>query len=262
MENRKKPQQKVSIQREELVSFLNKTLSVHQTKDVSCNGLQVQGASTITSVALAVDACMEAYEKSVRSGSQILLTHHGIIWNGLTSITGSAYKHLKYLIGNNLNLYAAHLPLDMHPDVGNNAVLSKTLNLQNIIPFGLYKGVEIGFQGTLPKPLTIEEITLALGEYVEKDAVTLPFGPRQIERVAIVSGGASDELSEAITKGADLYITGEPSHKNYHEAREAQINVLYCGHYHSEKPGIQALGNLVREQWGIETVFIDIPTTV
>ncbi|KMQ52041.1 Hypothetical protein CHISP_1030 [Chitinispirillum alkaliphilum] len=250
------------VSKTSIVDFLDKTLNIGQIKDVSRNGLQVEGEETITSVALAVDACMEAYRQSVESGCQMLITHHGIIWDGLRSITGSAYRHLKYLLDNNLNLYAAHLPLDLHPEYGNNAILAKTLKLENVVPFGNYKGVMIGFEGTLPESLNIKQISSLLDQYIGEQALLLPFGPQKIRRVAVVSGGASGELGEAITKGADLYITGESSHENYHQALEAGINVLYCGHYHSEKPGVIALGRLIKEQFGVETIFLDIPTTI
>ncbi|MDG5813973.1 Nif3-like dinuclear metal center hexameric protein [Chitinispirillales bacterium ANBcel5] len=250
------------VKRDHLVSFLDTTLATGAIKDVSRNGLQVQGGEEIQRIALTVDACMEAYKQAVASGCQMLIAHHGIIWDGLRSITGSVYNHLKYLLDNDLNLYASHLPLDLHPSLGNNAKLAEMLGLLALKPFGWYKGMQIGFEGTLNEPVSIDAISRILTKHLDCRVSMLPFGTNNIKRVAVVSGGAAGELQEAINKGVDLFITGESSHENYHAALEAEINVIYCGHYHSEKGGVRALGELITEKFGIETVFLDIPTTI
>src|SRR5450759_3167711 len=146
------------IDRDAIVGFLDDTLRTSQIKDSSCNGLQVQGAATVHRVGLAVDACLEAYQKAHASGCQMLPVHHGLIGHGMKAVTGRNYQHVRYLIQHELNLYAAHLPLDLHPEYGNNIQLAKMLDLQGIKPFGDYHDQMIGYQGTLAKPATPQEI--------------------------------------------------------------------------------------------------------
>ncbi len=250
------------ISRDELVSFIDELLNTNHYKDYSCNGLQVQGIQMINKVALLVDASLKGYQLAIEKKCQLIAVHHGIIWDGIRSVSGSSYNHLKFLIDNNLNLYASHLPLDLHPEIGNNAQLATILNLKGLKPFGNYKGIDIGFEGVLDKSTDLKTIIETLSKKLNTQCTVLPFGKKAISKVAVVSGGAADLLTEAIRKGIGCYVTGEPVHYNYHEALENNINVVYAGHYHTEKPGIQALGAVLQERFGIQTEFIDIPTPI
>ena len=262
MARQKKNSTSGSTDRDTIVAFLNKEMQTDRIKDFSCNGLQVQGSSAVKKIGLAVDACMQSFTEAASNNCQMLITHHGIIWDGIRSISGTVYSQVKFLLDNNLNLYASHLPLDLHPKLGNNAVLSSIIGLKQLKPFGMYKGIEIGFEGVLPQEKTLDSVVNTLCVKLNAECTVLPFGKKKIKRIAIVSGGASGELSEAIAKGVDCYITGESSHENYHAALEAKINVIYCGHYHSETVGVKALGNVLASRFGTETVFIDIPTSI
>lgn len=259
---KKSSAESIEISRNELVSFIDELLNTSRYKDYSCNGLQVQGAQMISKVALLVDASLQGYQLALEKKCQLIAVHHGIIWDGIKSVSGSSYNHLKFLIQNNLNLYASHLPLDLHPEIGNNAQLAAILNMTGLKPFGNYKGIDIGFEGSLEKPTDLETIVQILNDKLNTQCTVLPFGKKDISKVAVVSGGAADLLTEAIRKEADCYITGEPAHYNYHEALENNINVVYAGHYHTEKPGIQALGKVLQERFGIQTEFIDVPTPI
>ncbi len=259
----KKPSSKSNeVSRDTLVSFIDSMLKTSHYKDYSCNGLQVQGTPTIKKIALLVDASLQGYRLALKKQCQLIAVHHGIIWDGIRSVSGSSYNHLKYLLENDLNLYASHLPLDLHPEIGNNAQLAAMLNMSELRPFGNYKGIEIGFEGVLNKSTDLDSIVQTLCENLDSQCTVLPFGKKKVSKVAVVSGGAADLLTEAITKGLDCYITGEPAHYNYHEALENGINVIYAGHYHTEKPGILALGRLLQEKFGIQTEFIDVPTPI
>lgn len=248
--------------RTELVSFLDSILKTDKIRDYSCNGLQVQGSETIKKIGLLVDACMEGYRLAIEKNCQLVIAHHGIIWDGIKTVSGNTYTHIKYLLENDLNLYASHLPLDLHPELGNNAQLAAILSMSNLKPFGNYKGIDIGFEGQFKNNVTIDNIVQKLCQNLQSECMVLPFGKKVIKRVAVVSGGAADLLSEAISKGIDCYITGESAHYNYHEALENKINVVFAGHYHTEKPGVQALGKVLEEKFGIESEFIDIPTPI
>jgi len=249
------------ISRDEIVTYLNNTLGLAATKgdDGPCNGLQVQGVSEVRRIGLAVDACLEAYERAVAAGCQMLVVHHKLIWgSGVTSITERMHEHVSFLMRHGLNLYGSHLPLDMHPELGNNAQLAKLLGLGEAAPFGEYHGETIGFSGTLPQPLSPRELARRLGDALGGRPVVLEFGPAAICRVGIVSGGAADMLDQAVRAGLDAYITGEPMHFTYQLARELHANVIYLGHYHSETLGVRAVGQRLTERFGVENVFLDI----
>ena len=251
-----------TIRRDALVSFLDRELSVASIDDHSRNGLQVQGTQKIGRVALAVDACLDAYEAAAAKGCQLIIAHHGMIWGGIPYVTRETFLQLKFLFDKGINLYAAHLPLDLHAKLGNNARLAGMVGARLLKPFGLYKGTTIGYEGTLSKPITLAALSKRLEKLLGGTNVILPFGPGTIRRIGIVSGSASDIIDEAIRKGLDCYITGEPKHAHHHLAREAGLNVIYCGHYFSEKPGVIAVGRLIEKKFGIPCGFIDIPTIV
>ena len=250
------------VSRDEIVVYLNKLLDIEKIDDVSCNGLQVQGLRTVKRIGLAVDACMAVYKKAAARKCQMVIVHHGMIWNGLKSITGPTYEQIRSLVKAGISLYAAHLPLDLHPAVGNNILLAQALKLSSIKPFGKYHGNFIGYEGVLPKPCTIRDLGAECKKYLGGSFSMLPFGKKKIRTVGVVSGGGSDAIPEAIDKRIDCFITGEPNHWNHHSALEGKLNVLYLGHYHSETPGVKALGKNLERKFDVETIFIDEPTLV
>lgn len=251
---------KKPIDRETLVNFLDKELKIHKINDLSRNGLQVQGAEKVRRVALAVDACVEAYRAAADAKCQMIIAHHGMIWGGLPCIKESVYRQVKFLLDRGINLYAAHLPLDLHPKYGNNARIAGMLGIRSQKTFGDYKGIMIGYEGVLPAAVGVHELSVRLERALGGKNVLLPFGKKKIRRVGIVSGRAGDILAEAVAKRLDCFVTGEPKHEHYHLAKEAGINVIYCGHYYSEKAGVQATGELIERKFGIKSMFLDIPT--
>lgn len=249
-------------ERKTIVSFLNEYLSIDTIQDASCNGLQVQGVADVARVGLAVDASMSVYQKAADLGCQLLLVHHGIIWGDIKAITGPVYHHLRFLIEHGINLYAVHLPLDLHPEAGNNICLARLLQLRDVESFGAYKGIDIGFVGVLPEPATLEQVSGRLSDNLGGTARCLPFGRELNTKLGIVSGSGSDCIPEAINRGIDCVITGEPQHSNHHTALEGAINVVYCGHYESEQLGVKEIGKVLAERFGVVVEFIDEPTLV
>ena len=245
---------------EELVSYLDTRLEIERIDDASRNGLQVQGKKEVHRVAVATDAAMTVYQKAAQAACDILIVHHGLIWGDLRSVTGRNYDHLKFLIEHGINLYAAHLPLDIHDDIGNNALLAKMVGLNHLQPFGTYHGLTIGFSGQLSEPVEREALASMWQEKIGGTPLILPFGKTRIETVAIISGGGSCTLPEAIDKGFDCFVTGEGTHPDHHLAQETGINVIYLGHYHSETPGVKALAAELEARFALETQFIDEPT--
>ena len=229
--------------------------------DSSLNGVQVAcSAKPIQKMAFAVDACMASFERAQRLGADVLFVHHGVFWGAPTAVTGSHYERLKYLIQNDIALYAAHLPLDAHPVYGNNAGLARALGLIDVEPFGSYRGTKIGLKGKLPEPLRIEGVLRALGIDRESCTAVLPFGPEETRTVGIVSGGAAGSVSEAIGQGLDLYLTGDALHQVYHLCLEEGINLICGGHYQTEVWGARLVAQKLTADTGIETFFVDVPT--
>ena len=248
------------MKRDVLVRYLDDRLGIAAMDDISVNGLQVQGRDEVEKVALVTDAALALFNRAKDEDCDMIIAHHGIIWGGIKSITGRVYDQIKALMDNNINLYAAHLPLDAHPELGNNARLAKMVDLEEISPFGRYHGVAIGVSGRLPAPLAPEALAKKWQLAVGGNPVVLPFGNNPITTVGIVSGGGSGALEEAIGSGIDCFVTGEGRHENHHTALEAGINIILLGHYHSETLGVQAVGKELETRFGLETIFIDEPT--
>lgn len=227
--------------------------------DASLNGIQVDRRNQeIDTVAFAVDACMDSFRRAVEGGAGLLFVHHGLYFGRIKPVTGHYYERLRYLFEHDLALYAAHLPLDQHPEFGNNAGMAAALGLLDVEPFGEYKGVTIGYKGRLPEARTLQQIQAVIGSGPPMGV--LPFGPDQISTVGIVSGGAPYDVSQAIEQGLDCYITGDASHSIYHEALESRINVIFGGHYQTEVWGVKLLAQRTAVDTGLNTFFVDVPT--
>ena len=229
--------------------------------DVALNGLQVANEKdSVEKAAFAVDACLESIRRAAEWGADLLFVHHGLFWGRPLAVTGGHYQRLRALIQADLALYAVHLPLDMHPDLGNNAGLARRIGLQQLEPFGEYKGTKIGFKGTLPEALNLEQIVRVCCGSNEQGIKVLPFGSKTISTVGIVSGGAADEAYQAIEERLDLFITGDADHTIYHHCLEGGINVIFGGHYLTETAGVTALAEKIQSETDLQTRFFDIPT--
>lgn len=249
------------MNRNELVAYLDDYLHIRDIEDRSNNGLQVEGGAEASRLALAVDAGLAAFEGAAKAGAQMLVVHHGLFWGEPVLITGIHRRRLEVLFDAGLSLYAAHLPLDFHPEVGNNATLARWLGLTDVAPFGNYQGSSAGVAGHLPQATSLEQFAArvegALGEPVVR---VWPFGSETVRRVGIVSGGAGFLVNQAAAAGVDVYLTGELSHSVFHQARELGLNVVYGGHYATETAGLKALADHMAEKFGLETTFLELPT--
>ena len=231
------------------------------SSDSSQNGFQLDRSSkTVARVAFAVDACLETAKRAGEWGADVLVVHHGLLWGKSLPVTGVHGNRIREFLSHDLALYAIHLPLDQHGEVGNNAVLASRLGLENIEPFGEHHGMHIGWKGNLSAGMTIDGIQQRLFGVSADISGVLPFGPSPIRSVGIVSGGASWDVLEAIDQDLDLFITGEPAHSVYHHCLEAGINVLFAGHYQTETWGVEALSRRCASDLGLETTFVDLPT--
>ena len=245
----------------QLSHYLDNLLDIKEIKDSpnAMNGLQVQNTGDIKKVGLAVDLCMATIEKAVAAECNMMFVHHGMLWGGVKPIRGNFYDKISTMIRENLGLYSAHLPLDMHPVLGNNKVLADQLELNELEPFGEYEGQKIGFKGRL-KSLSAEELGAKLEGKLGSPVKVI--GSGEVQTLGIVSGGAADILSQAAVAGLDAYLTGEGSNHHYHEAIENECVLILAGHYATETGGVKAVGKHLAEQFGIKTEFIDYPTGI
>jgi dinuclear metal center YbgI/SA1388 family protein len=241
-----------------IVAFLDRELRADRIRDTSNNGLQVQNSGRVRKVCCGVDASLEFFEAARRRGADLLVVHHGLSWtDSLKRITGLNYRKLSFLLQHDLALYASHLPLDAHPRHGNNAQIAKALGLVRAKPFGLYEGTLIGVQGRLPKPLRFEAFKTLVSRTIGPDLRTMEFGKPVVRTVAVVSGGAADEIEEAAAKGIDVYLSGEAKLKAYHLAREHGLHAIFAGHYATEVFGVRALAERLRKRFKMEAEFVD-----
>jgi dinuclear metal center YbgI/SA1388 family protein len=249
------------MKRDELATYLDDYLQVKTIEDSSNNGLQVEGADDVTRLASAVDVSLAAIERAQAAEAQMLIVHHGLFWSKVILVTGVHRRRLGQLFEANISLYASHLPLDLHEEVGNNATLARLLGLEDVSPFGEYKGSATGFSGLLARPLPLDQFTATVERVTGEPAIeTWAFGSDTVQRVAIVSGGAAFLVDQAAEAGVDVYLTGEVSHNFYHQALEHGLNVVFGGHYATETVGLKALAGHLADHFGLETVFFDLPT--
>lgn len=242
-----------------LVEFLDGELCVNDFRDSSHNGLQVENSGRVKKVCCGVDASMEFFEAARECGADFLVCHHGISWgDSLARITDLNYRRIKYLLDNDMALYACHLPLDAHARYGNNAQIAKALGLRKLKPFGMYNGSYIGFEGELSKVMGYAAFKkLVCGVMGIEGVQSMDFGKQRVKRVAVVSGGAAGEAAEAGQKGIDVYLSGEAGLVAYSLAQEYGINAVFAGHYATEVFGVRALGELLQKRFAVKSEFID-----
>jgi dinuclear metal center YbgI/SA1388 family protein len=244
-----------------IVSYLDRELNVDDFQDVSHNGLQVEGSGIVKKVCCGVDASMSFFEAAMQEEADLVICHHGISWgDSLARVTELNYRRVKFLIEHDIALYACHLPLDAHRVYCNNACIANALGLRNIQAFGAYHGQCIGFAGRLGTTQTIHSFVKHVQDIMERDTAlsVMQFGPNKVKTVAVVSGGAADMVAEAGKRGIDVLVTGEPVLAAYSVAQEYGVHVVFGGHYATETFGVRSLGQLVAQQFGIESAFINL----
>ena len=249
--------------RDELIAFLDGLLDSRGRADYGPNGLQVPGAEEVDHVVTAVSAHRELFERAAAAKAQLVLCHHGIFWGESAGpITEQLKARLQLLFDNDMSLAAYHLPLDAHPEVGNNALICAGLGLERGDAFGEAKGAPIGWIGTAPEPLSIAELVERGTTLFGSAPLVFDSGPAEIRRVGVVSGGGSSTLAEAIGLGLDAFVTGEPTEHVMADAHEGGIHFIAGGHYASETFGVRRLGELLEERFGVRHTFVEIPNPI
>ncbi|MEX0907820.1 MAG: Nif3-like dinuclear metal center hexameric protein [Gemmatimonadota bacterium] len=241
---------------EDVAGYLDEYLRIHDLADApnARNGLQVENAGSVTRIGAAVDASARTIGEAARLGCDLLLVHHGLYWDGDPRVTARRYRRLKPLLDHGIAVYSAHLPLDAHEDVGNNAVLARALGIEIR---GRFAG-GVGVWGDLD--VKRETLAARLDDVLGRRVHMMLFGPDRTARVGVLTGGGGGLIGEALSAGLDAYVTGEGPHHTHFDAEEGSINVYYGGHYATETWGVKALAAHLAQRYGLPWEFIDHPT--
>jgi dinuclear metal center YbgI/SA1388 family protein len=246
-----------------VAKYLDALLRVHEVPDEphALNGLQAENRSgKVRRIVAAVDASLATIEGAAHGEGCLLLVHHGLFWDGNVPLTGRRYKRVRALLDHDIALYSAHIPLDIHPEFGNNHVLAHKLGLGGLELFDTYRGIPIGVEGHLTQPVSREEFTARVEQVLGATAKLIAGGPADTEQVGIITGGAGSRIAAARDAGLDTYVTGEGAHYTYFDAMELGVNVIYAGHYATETVGVKALAEHLSLKFGIPWEFLDLPT--
>jgi dinuclear metal center YbgI/SA1388 family protein len=248
--------------RDEILAFCDELLAIDEFEDYGPNGCQVPGADEVTRIATGVSANLETIRGAVASGAQLVLAHHGLFWGALgRGLTPQLTARIRALLEADATLAAYHLPLDAHPEIGNNALLCERLGFERGRTLGEAKGRPIGFEGS-SEGASIEELVAKLTDVLGREPLLQGDGPPTVRTIGIVSGGGAQYLEDAGARGLDAFITGEPAERAMADAAEAGIHFIAAGHYATETLGIRRLGELVAERFKVEHEFVDVPNPV
>jgi dinuclear metal center YbgI/SA1388 family protein len=242
-----------------IIRFLDELLDPSAFDDYGPNGLQVPGADEVSVVATGVSAHRELFEAAAEAGAQLVLCHHGMLWDAQPrAITPPLKARLEALFAADMSLAAYHLPLDAHPEVGNNALICEELGLERSESFGAHRGRDIGWIGRSTGGLHLAELLERCRGAFGQEPFVWDAGPETVRSVGVVSGGGASSFAEAIALGLDAFLTGEPAEPAMADAREAGVHFIAAGHYATETFGVRRLGELIEEKFGAEHRFLEI----
>ncbi|MGY3869182.1 Nif3-like dinuclear metal center hexameric protein [Aeromonas crassostreae] len=252
------------IRRQKLTNLLNTLLEPHAIKDYCPNGLQVEGRDEIRKIVTGVTASQALLDAAVAQGADAILVHHGYFWKGESEvITGMKQRRLKTLLSHDINLFAYHLPLDVHPELGNNAQLARLLDIQVRRGLEPWDKKSVAMVGKLAEPMSGEALAARIGERLGRTPLHCgENGPALIETVAWCTGGGQSYITLAAEQGIDAFISGEASEQTIHTAREMGMHFFAAGHHATERYGVKALGEWLAAEHGLEVIFVDIDNPV
>lgn len=243
-----------------ITSFLERELNVSSIPDYpgAMNGLQLENDGKVGRIIAAVDATLPVIEAAAAGGPGLLLVHHGMFWQGVQPISGSFYRKIRIAMEAGIAVYSSHLPLDIHPEWGNNIRLAKAIGLKNPEPFFEQKGIKLGIRGRWSGSRA--DLAEVLREVLGGAVHLCPAGPEVAKSIGIITGGAGSEVAKVAPLGVDSFITGEGPHWSYTLAEELGVNLFYGGHYATETFGVQSIAGKLSEEFDLPWVFLDHPT--
>lgn len=248
----------------QILDFLERLLDPSGFQDHCPNGLQVPGCADVEHVITGVSASLELFVRARAAGAGLVLVHHGLFWDGQSrALSRTAAERLRVLLSAEMGLAAYHLPLDAHPDIGNNALIADGLGCAEREPFGVHRGRTIGFAGRFPGDgIDATELFERIGALTGRTPLVFESGPARVRRIGILSGGGAGSLDDAVAAGMDAFLTGEPSEPAMAQAREASVHFIAAGHYATETFGVCALGELVARRFGVSHEFVELGNPV
>ncbi|ADB52804.1 Nif3-like dinuclear metal center hexameric protein [Conexibacter woesei] len=247
----------------EIMTWLDDLLEPGAFKDFGPNGLQVPGREQVVTVVTGVSAHVELLERAIAEDADLLLVHHGLIWDFQSRrLHRRQARRLRLALEAELNLVMYHLPLDAHPEVGNNALLAGALGADAHEAWGRSRGRPLGRMATFAEPVPIAELLARVTRVTDREPLAFTDGPAAVRRLAIMSGGSATEFSSAIEAGADAFLTGEPAEHVMADAAEAGVHFIAAGHHATERFGARRVGELLAERFGVRHTFIDVPNPV
>ena len=247
------------VTRQQLFEVLQATLQPWQIKDYCPNGLQVEGKTQIHKIVTGVTASQALIDAAIEKGADALLVHHGYFWKGEPEpLVGMKKRRIQALLAHDINLFAYHLPLDIHPELGNNAQLAKRLGI--VIERGLEEGnkTSVAMAGRLEQPMVAEDFAVKVEQVLGRKPLLHTAGDKPIETIALCTGGGQDFIDMAGTQGIDAYLSGEVSERTIHSSRELGIHFIAAGHHATERYGALALGEYIASELDVEVEFVDI----
>ncbi|WP_028862965.1 Nif3-like dinuclear metal center hexameric protein [Psychromonas aquimarina] len=251
------------MKNKKLANKLDQFLEIHQFKDYCPNGLQVEGVEQVQKIITGVTACQALIDIAVEQQADAVLVHHGFFWKGEDqAIVGMKYNRIKTLIENGINLYAYHLPLDVHPELGNNAQLAKLLGITDRRPLEPWDKRSVGRVGKFEQALSAQQLSERIESALSRKPLHINGGKKEIKSVAWCTGGGQDYINIAAEQGIDAFISGEISERTVHIAREMGIHYFAAGHHASERYGVQALGQWINDELELDVTYIDIDNPV
>jgi len=244
----------------EIVSYCDSYLKLSEIQDYenALNGLQVENSGKVKKIAAAVDVSSRAFQECAKCGANLLIVHHGMFWPGLRPVTRALRRQLKFAFENDLAIYSAHLPLDLHREIGNNVLLMRALGFEESEPFFEEKGLLLGQRASAD--VALSELVARLKKAVAGPVKTIASGPKNVRAVGIITGAAGSEIERIAAEGVDTFITGEAPHWAAIAAEELGINLLLAGHYATETFGVQALAAHLANEFKLGWEFINLPT--
>jgi len=246
-----------------LANKLEQLLEIHQFKDYCPNGLQIEGRAEVNKIISGVTANQALIDIAVAQKADAILVHHGFFWKGeRQEIVGMKYRRIKTLLENGINLYAYHLPLDVHPQLGNNAQLAKLLGITDRRPLQPWDKRSVGRVGKFEQIITADDLFARIGSVLSRTPLHINAGKKEIKSIAWCTGGGQDYISIAAEQGIDAFISGEISERTVHIAREMGIHYYAAGHHATERYGVQALGEWLKGESALDVQFIDVDNPV
>jgi dinuclear metal center YbgI/SA1388 family protein len=247
----------------DVISYLDELLAIGDFQDYGPNGLQVPGAQEVSRVVTGVSSNLALFERAAELNAQLVVAHHGLFWDfHPRPITPPMKRRLRILFDSDMSLAGYHLPLDAHPQVGNNALICAALGLERAEPFGEHRGQTVGFVGRSDEGVPFEELRSRCAQAFGQEPFTWDAGPDTVRSVGIVSGAAASSFGEAIARGLDAFLTGEPAEHVMADARESGTHFIAGGHYATETFGVRRIGELLAGEFALEHHFVEVPNPI